>query len=92
MGRNATETRVGTRPRKPKAPPSANTARDGGAAEAAPRLSDKESAVYRKEIIYDRETRDYAMYLDGNLVGFARNYQEAETTLDNLVFDLLNGR
>ena len=27
--------------------------------------------MYRKEIVYDRETRDYAMYLDGELVGFA---------------------
>ena len=27
--------------------------------------------MYRKEIKYDRETRDYACYLDGELVGFA---------------------
>lgn len=42
-----------------------------------------------KEICYDRETRDYAMYLDGELVGFARTYHEAEVTLDNLVLELL---
>jgi hypothetical protein len=47
--------------------------------------------MYRKEINYDRETRDYAMYLDGELVGFARTYQEAESTLDQLVFELLSG-
>ncbi len=47
--------------------------------------------MYRKEILYDRETRDYAMYLDGELVGFARTYQEAESTLDQLVFELLSG-
>jgi hypothetical protein len=47
--------------------------------------------LYQKEIIYDRETRDYAMYLDGELVGFARTYQEAEATLDQLVFELLSG-
>jgi hypothetical protein len=47
--------------------------------------------MYRKEIVYDRETRDYAMYLDGELVGFARTYHEAEVTLDQLVFDLLSG-
>ncbi len=47
--------------------------------------------MYRKEIMYDRETRDYAMYLDGELVGFARTFQEAEATLDKLVFELLNG-
>ena len=46
--------------------------------------------MYRKEIVYDRETRDYAMYLDGELVGFARTYHEAEVTLDQLVFELMN--
>jgi hypothetical protein len=30
--------------------------------------------MYQKEIVYDRETHDYAMYLDGELVGFARTY------------------
>jgi hypothetical protein len=48
--------------------------------------------MYRKEIVYDRETRDYAMYLDGELVGFARNYHEAEITLDQLVFELMSGQ
>ena len=38
--------------------------------------------MYRKEIVYDRETHDYAMYLDGELVGFARTYHEAEVTLE----------
>lgn len=47
--------------------------------------------MYEKSIIYDRETRDFAMYLNGELVGFARTYQEAETTLDNLVYELING-
>ena len=50
------------------------------------------AAMYEKEIIYDPETRDFAMYLDGDLVGFARTYQEAEVTLDQLVFELLNGQ
>lgn len=45
---------------------------------------------YRKEIVYSRETRDFAMYLDGELVGFARTHTEAETTLDALVFELLS--
>jgi hypothetical protein len=44
--------------------------------------------MHQKEIVYDRETRDYAMYLDGELVGFARTYHEAEVTLDQLTFDL----
>ncbi len=47
---------------------------------------------YLKEIVYDPETRDFAMYLDGELVGFARTYQEAEQTLDELVYELLNGQ
>ncbi len=48
--------------------------------------------MYRKEIVYDPETRDFAMYLDNELVGFARTYQEAEITLDQLVFELMSGQ
>lgn len=47
--------------------------------------------MYRKEIVYDRETHDYAMYLDGELVGFARTYEEAVTALNQLVLELLSG-
>ncbi len=47
--------------------------------------------MYSKTIVYDRETRHYAMYLDDELVGFARTYHEAEITLDQLVFELLHG-
>lgn len=47
--------------------------------------------MYRKEIVWDRETKDYGMYLDGELVGFARTYHEAEVTLDQLVFELIGG-
>jgi len=42
-----------------------------------------------KEIRYDRESRDYAMYYEGQLIGFARTYQEAATTLDTFVCELL---
>ena len=48
------------------------------------------TTTYRKEICYDRETRDFAMYLDGELIGFARTYHEAEITLDQLVFELMS--
>lgn len=45
---------------------------------------------FRKEIVWDREEGDFAMYLDTGhgfeLVGFARNYSEADTTLDELIF------
>lgn len=42
-----------------------------------------------KAIIYDRETHDYAAYLDGALIGFARSYVEAEGMLDKVIFDRL---
>lgn len=48
--------------------------------------------MYRKEIIYDRETRDYAIYLDGELMGFERTYHSAEVYLDQLVFELMVGQ
>ena len=55
-------------------------------------MKERGTVMYKKDISYDRETRDYAMYLDGELVGFARNYHEAEVTLDQLVFDLMSGQ
>lgn len=48
--------------------------------------------TYLKEIVYDREIRDYAMYLDGELTGFGRTYHEAEVQLDELVFELMSGQ
>jgi hypothetical protein len=60
------------------------------AAEDAPRTVGVRSGLYQREILYDRETRDYAMRLDGELVGFARTNFEAERTLDQLVFELLS--
>lgn len=48
--------------------------------------------MYKKEIAYDRETHDYALYVDGELVGFARTYEEAVKQLDDLVFTLLSGQ
>jgi hypothetical protein len=43
----------------------------------------------RKLIMYDRTTKDYAIYLDGELVGYARSYLEAEAVLDQLYMELL---
>ena len=54
--------------------------------------------MYERRIEYDRETRDYAMYIkaalssDWELVGFARTYREAEITLDQLIFELMSGQ
>jgi hypothetical protein len=53
--------------------------------------SKNRTTMYRKEIVYDRLSRDHAMYLDGEFVGFGRTYHECEVTLDQLVFELLNG-
>lgn len=47
--------------------------------------------LYTKEIVYDHEAHDYAMYLGGELAGYARSYHEAEATLDQLVFELMSG-
>jgi hypothetical protein len=41
-----------------------------------------------KHIVYERETGDYAMYLDAQLIGFARTHLEAETSLDELVDEI----
>lgn len=46
--------------------------------------------MHDKAIVYDPETGDFAYYLDGELIGFARTYREAEAELDALVFDLLS--
>ncbi len=43
----------------------------------------------RKLIMYDRSTKDYAIYLGGDLVGYARSYLEAEAVLDQLHMELL---
>lgn len=46
--------------------------------------------MYHREIIWDKETHDYAMYLDGELIGFARTYQDAQETLEYLVLQLMS--
>ncbi len=45
--------------------------------------------MFHKAIRYDGEVGEFAMYLDGELVGFARTFQEAELTLDTLIYELL---
>lgn len=45
--------------------------------------------MHRKEIVYDRGTRDYAMYLDGEFVGYRANYHAADFALDEMIFDAL---
>jgi hypothetical protein len=47
--------------------------------------------MYLTAIEYDRDMRDFAMYLDDDLIGFARTYHEAELTLAALVAELTHG-
>lgn len=47
------------------------------------------SPALARNIQFDRATRDYAMFLDGDLVGFARTYHQGELTLDSLVAEIL---
>lgn len=46
----------------------------------------------RKWILYDRQTKDFAIYVDGELVGYARSYLEAEAVLDQLHMEFLRAR
>jgi hypothetical protein len=39
--------------------------------------------------MYDHSTRDFAMYFDGQLVGYARSSREAEAVLDQFQMELL---
>lgn len=48
------------------------------------RVGGTEYTTSQKEIVYDPQTRDYAMYLNGALIGFARTYHEADVTLATL--------
>lgn len=41
-----------------------------------------------KHVVYDPETRDYMLYLDGQFVGAARTETEANVTLDTLVDEI----
>lgn len=45
--------------------------------------------MYVKEVSYDRETRDFAAFLDGNLVCYRATYMEAEEVLDGIVYERL---
>lgn len=42
-----------------------------------------------RKVVFERETRDYALYLDGELVGYARTEREGYTTLAALVSEQL---
>ena len=48
------------------------------------------STTFAKSIVFDPQTQDHAMYLDGEIIGFARTEAEAQTTLDQLIRELLS--
>ena len=48
----------------------------------AKRNSTTEIPTDGKFIRYDKETKDYACYLDGEFIGYASNYSDAETLCD----------
>lgn len=43
-----------------------------------------------KYIAYDRETRDYVCYLDGQFLGYAPNYSAAETKISECYYEQLS--
>jgi len=50
------------------------------------------STTFAMSIIYDPQTEDHAMYLDGVLVGFARTVCEAQTILGQIAQEFRSGR
>lgn len=46
-------------------------------------------ATFAKHIGYDRLTKDYAAYLDGQVIGFFATHHEAEVALDQVAHDML---
>jgi hypothetical protein len=42
-----------------------------------------------REIKYDRLTKDFACYVDGELIGFAKSYHQGERLCDRYIFDEL---
>lgn len=52
---------------------------------AAPRAM----PAYRKCIAYDDITHDWAMYIDGEIVGYRDTHRAAERALDDLVYGVL---
>lgn len=45
--------------------------------------------TFRKEIKFDRQSKDFACYLDGEFVGYAASYSAGEALLDQIAYDLL---
>src|SRR5262245_7527561 len=50
------------------------------------------STTSNQAIVYDPQTEDHTMYLDGVLVGFARTAHEAQTILEQIAQEFRSGR
>lgn len=46
-------------------------------------------STFEKSIGYDRLTKDYAAYLDGQLIGWFNSYHDAEVELNRVAYDWL---
>lgn len=47
------------------------------------------TTTFEKSIRYDRQSKDFACYLDGEFVGYAASYSAGEALLDQIAYDLL---
>lgn len=47
------------------------------------------TTAFEKSIHYDRQSKDFACYLDGEFVGYAASYSAGEALLDQIAYDLL---
>lgn len=55
-------------------------------------MSTDANSTTGKAIVWDHETHDYYLYLDGNFVGVARTYHEGEARLNALAYEILTHR
>lgn len=46
--------------------------------------------MYAKTITYDRQTKDFAAYLNGELIGYFPNHLQAENELNRIVYETLS--
>lgn len=47
------------------------------------------TTTFEKSIRYDRQSKDFACYLDGEFVGYAASYSAGEALLDQVAYDQL---
>jgi hypothetical protein len=45
--------------------------------------------MFEKAITYNATRRDFEMWLDGELIGYARTYGDAERTLNEVIAEII---